>query len=595
MNIVMFPCKGLSRFVGSKALFLAGMVLSFLAGGIAHAHAHADDAAPRLRRPVALAVSRDGGRLFVANERSGSLSVVDTGTARVVAEHDVGRGLSDVAALPDGRHLLVVDRTGDALLLLEMVDNTIRPIARRSVDPDPVTVVVAPDGGSCVVASLWSRRLTFVELAGPLTVTGTLDLPFSPRRMVLVREGAKLVVADTFGGKLAVVDRERRALESVRTLPAHNIRGLALAPDGRTLVVAHQTLSRSARTDFEDIHWGRLLRSQLRSLRVEAVLAPGSDADLLRKGTVIDLGATGSGAADPSGLACGPTGVVAVALGGVDELAIGRGPVGYFQRFGVGAHPTALAFGPEGKVVYVADTFGDTVSVVDVASGRRVHVISLGRRPEPTLAERGERLFYDARLSHDNWMSCHTCHTDGHTNGLLGDTLGDGSYGAPKRIPSLLGARATGPWTWTGSIDRLEDQVRKSVAVTMWGPALSAEDLAALTAYVRTLERPRLTTPTDHGAASARGREVFRSKECAECHAPPEYTSSGRYDVGLVDESGQREFNPPSLRGVGRRESFLHDGRAATLEDVFLKHRHPLDTELTPGEVADLAAFLRSL
>ena len=52
--------------------------------------------------------------------------------------------------------------------------------------------------------------------------------------------------------------------------------------------------------------------------------------------------------------------------------------------------------------------------------------------PEPDAVARGERLFHDARLSHDGWMSCHSCHVDGHTNGLVADTLGDGSYGAPN-------------------------------------------------------------------------------------------------------------------------------------------------------------------
>ena len=44
-------------------------------------------------------------------------------------------------------------------------------------------------------------------------------------------------------------------------LPAHNIRGLAFAPDGQTLVVAHQVLNRTAQTSFDDVHWG-LLDSQ---------------------------------------------------------------------------------------------------------------------------------------------------------------------------------------------------------------------------------------------------------------------------------------------------------------------------------------------
>ena len=79
------------------------------------------------------------------------------------------------------------------------------------------------------------------------------------------------------------------------------------------------------------------------------------------------------------------------------------------------------------------------------------------------------------------------------------------------------------------------------------------------------------------------------------CHRPPEYTSPERYDVGLSDEVGNREFNPPSLRAVSRRETLLHDGRARSLEEVFQKERHPRGVELTSREIDDLAAFLRTL
>ena len=53
--------------------------------------------------------------------------------------------------------------------------------------------------------------------------------------------------------------------------------------------------------------------------------------------------------------------------------------------------------------------------------------------------------------------------------------------------------------------------------------------------------------------------------------------------------------NPPSLRGVGQRGPYFHDGRAATLEDVFGNFGHQLKGELTPKQQADLLAFLRSL
>jgi len=180
----------------------------------------------------------------------------------------------------------------------------------------------------------------------------------------------------------------------------------------------------------------------------------------------------------------------------------------------------------------------------------------------------------------------------------LSDTLGDGSYGAPKRVPSLLGVSVTGPWTWTGSIARLEDQVRKSIATTMHGPKPADSQVADLTAFLGSLAPPPPSVTGDgpvDSPAVVRGREVFQARKCASCHVPPEYTSPERYDVGLTDEVGNHEFNPPSLRGVSKRDTLLHDGRARSLDEVFRKEQHPRGLVRTPQEIADLVAFLKTL
>ena len=84
----------------------------------------------RLRQPVALAIVDGGRTLLAATRKSGSLSVIDTATRRVVAEHDLGAGLADLAVLPDGRHLLAVDRVRNELLLIEHHDRSSRLVDR---------------------------------------------------------------------------------------------------------------------------------------------------------------------------------------------------------------------------------------------------------------------------------------------------------------------------------------------------------------------------------------------------------------------------------------------------------------------------------
>ncbi len=121
--------------------------------------------ASRMRQPVALAVTDSGETLLVANRRSGSISVVDVLTRKLVAEHDLGRGLADLANLPGGRYLLAVDHVASQLLLVDSRDRMIRVVERINVSPDPVRLVVSADGSLGVVSSRWSRRLTFVGLA----------------------------------------------------------------------------------------------------------------------------------------------------------------------------------------------------------------------------------------------------------------------------------------------------------------------------------------------------------------------------------------------------------------------------------------------
>ena len=120
--------------------------------------------ASRMRQPVALAIVDGGKTLLVANRRAGSVSVVDVTKRKVLAEHDVGRGLSDLANLSGGRYLLAVDEVANQVLLIDSQDRQIRVLERINVSPDPVRLVVSTDGSFGVVSSRWSRRVTFIGL-----------------------------------------------------------------------------------------------------------------------------------------------------------------------------------------------------------------------------------------------------------------------------------------------------------------------------------------------------------------------------------------------------------------------------------------------
>jgi CxxC motif-containing protein (DUF1111 family) len=132
-------------------------------------------------------------------------------------------------------------------------------------------------------------------------------------------------------------------------------------------------------------------------------------------------------------------------------------------------------------------------------------------------------------------------------------------------------------------------------------------------------------------AAAYRGRTLFHSMGCAGCHIPtlvtgdsdiPElahqtihpYTDLLVHDMGdnLTDsrpdfEASGREWRTPALWGIGLAQviqdgaTFLHDGRARTLEEAILWHGGEAMAaqqafRMAPAQDRDaLIAFLKTL
>jgi cytochrome c peroxidase len=331
----------------------------------------------------------------------------------------------------------------------------------------------------------------------------------------------------------------------------------------------------------------------------------------------------GQAVGDPHGLAFDPSGrYLAVTAGGTHEMLIFEAALpwnggdpgdflddrltkndGKLRRLPLEGRPLSLAVLPGSHQAVVANYLRDALQIVDVFAGQVVRTIPLGGPEHPTLARQGEALFYDARRSHNQWFSCHTCHVDGHTCGLTFDTLNDDSYNNPKLTPSLHGVARTAPWTWHGWQKDLGAGVEKSFTQTMFGPEPSAREVRAVVAFLGTLEHPpnpHRVADNELSAAAKRGQALFTGvARCSRCHAPPEYTSATTYELNLEDDgSPYRRWNPPSLRGLWQRGPYLHDGRAATLHELLQDPHAPEKLgghALTPEQRRDLVAFLESL
>jgi YVTN family beta-propeller protein len=574
------------------------------------------------RSPIALALDSGGTRLLVANQAAGSVSWVDAVDGRVLRETKTGDRPSGVAISRDGKIGVVSHWYGYDLAVLDLEADRLAVVGRVEVGPEPRGVVIAGDGRTAYVAVGASNEVVRVDLAAR-QVTGRVEVGREPRGLAFTPDGARLVVGNARGKSISVVDLAKFAVERTLHMQADNLRQVAVSPDGKYAYVAAMN-NRGFAATRNNIDLGWVLGQ-----RIERTMLDGSEP-----AECVSLDPRGEAVGDVHGLAFADGGkTLAVACGGTHELLLLRDddkPLSWrngvgrdfietsllrdkkrFRRVPLGGRPTEIVVAPEGKTLYVANYLANAIQVVDAESAQLTRTIALGGPATPSLARRGEALFHDAGRSVNNWYSCNTCHSDGHTNGLDFDTLNDGwqdlsatHLRSRKKVPTLRRVASTGPWTWHGWQDSLDDAMVESFTKSMQGKRPTKDEVEALVAFLATLEFPRNPTLGPDGGpspAAKRGEVLFRSKKanCASCHSGPELTDGKIHDLGL-NERGDvyKGHNPPSLRGVYDKDPYLHDGRARTLRDALTGEHAPeaLGGEpISESELDDLIAYLKSL
>lgn len=450
-----------------------------------------------------------------------------------------------------------------------------------------------------------TQRDSWEELA-------STDLNMCGGELLLLPQHDAMMVADAFGRHYCIVDCSSGELIKHDQVYGHNIGNLVAvtSTSGQSedklfdmVVFPHQLLNEYVQAERGDITWGGMISNNLRWLRVDRLLKH-TGAEIFKQGRFYPVGTTGNGSGDPNCLRISSSGLMAITLGGTNRVAIGNDDDYYFQQLDVGLHPVDCQFSPDERKLIVVNQFSDSLSIIslDDLEHAPIEHVSLGELRAPTQLERGEQAFFDSRLSHDGWMSCHSCHSQGHTNGQLNDNMSDHSFGTPKRVLSLLGQAKTMPYSWGGGVSSLEVQVANSLTSTMASdfevPQETIEDIAA---YVRSLPPP----PSLHAARGGNhhvqdpkhpGRQLFRQLGCNECHRGRWLTQPASFDVGFEDQNGMRQFNPPSLRGVSQRQGALfHDARATSIRDVLETHQHQLPRQLDSQELQMLVEYLESL
>jgi DNA-binding beta-propeller fold protein YncE/cytochrome c5 len=558
----------------------------------------------------------DAKTVLVSDHTAGAAYFVDAAAGKVAREVKLNGQPAGIAGL------FVAEMEAGTVAELDPTGTVKR---RLNVGARPAGVARA--GQRLLVTDAGLNQVAFVDLATG-NVAGKVDVPGLPHAVVVTPDGklaaavSRLPVGDArsveHAAVLTLLDVEKAtAVATVKLLPGTgNVTGLAVSPDGKWLYLVH-TLARFT-----------LPTTQLERGWVNTNGLTIYDLTTRKLHATVLLDNLSQGAADPWGIAVAPDGATAwITLAGTHELVrvdltktqelVGklapekRGELSYdlaalyrtngIARLALPGHgPRGVAVSPDGATVAVALYFSGQLALVD-AKSNAVRPVSLGAQAAESPARKGERLFHDAKLAFQNWLSCATCHPDTRADGFNWDLLNDG-MGNPKNSRSMLWSDRTPPMMSLGVREDMEHAVAAGFKFILFRGAQSNE-IESVVAYLKSLA----PAPSPHlvagklSAKAEKGKAVFDKAGCAACHPGPLFTDLKTYDVGTTHELDRdaKGFDTPTLVELWRSAPYLHDGSAPTLRDVLKEHnpkdQHGSTSKLSADDLDALIEYLLSL
>ena len=546
-------------------------------------------------RPHSVVIDKEGQYAYVSNHWSGTISVVDLKAGSETGTLTVGHGPSGLDLTPDGRYLYVANSFNSDVSVVDL--GTGEEIRRLSAGNFPVGVKCSPDGKLVYVTSRRSNPVPFrTPPRTELTVIDTDTRRVAERKIL---ESAYIMENVTFtpSGDLALLTiiRPKNLVPSAQVEQGWMInQGFAVVETGPGGRVA-QLLLDEPNSFYADPY--------------DVVVSPDGRRAYVSHGgvdriSVVDLDAVRA-------LMAGATD---------DQLRAFANDMGLSSRFVISRirtqhNPRGLALSPDGSRLYCAERFSDAVAVIDTDIMERVAGLDLGGPKTVTMVRHGARLFYNSGGTFHGQYSCSTCHPDGHEDGLTWDLTGMGRD--LENTISLLDVNNTSPFKWNGKNVSIYMQcgMRFSRFVTRT-ESYNTRDLNALVGYIhrdlRNHPNPHQLPGGELTEAQQRGKEIFERthdnygreiperNRCVTCHPAPYFTDRTRADVGTIFETDNPiPFDTPKLNNIAFSAPYLHDGRAATLEEIWTVYgeddRHGVVNDMTKMQLNDLIEYLRSI
>ncbi|OED36933.1 hypothetical protein AB833_25250 [Chromatiales bacterium (ex Bugula neritina AB1)] len=607
----------------------------------------------------------DGDRVYVVNPDNDSVTVILAATGNVLAEIPVGDDPRSLAL--DSPGILCVVNKGEATVSrvdtnnLAVVGSLQLPRASR-----PHGMVFDASKQFAYIALEATGKVLKVNFATS-QIVGEVDVDSSPRELGLSADGSSLYAPRFIslpaasestrtpaasGGQVVVINPADMTINRTIDLPYNEpasdidteieargipnyLRSPAMSPSGFYAVIP---------TKVDNIYRGSMRDGNRR------------EHDMLVRGMLsrLDLNTNSEQTArrfhfdnlsHPVAVAFGPTGnyLFSAHEGSRTVKVIDFYSNSIVSSVEVGFAPQGLVVSPDGNRVYVHNYLSRSVSMIDASelmgtTGGNLNLIgtvsTVSDEALNATVLLGKRLFHDSkdtRLASQEYISCAACHDDAGHDGRVWD-FSDAGEGLRNTI-DLRGRAGTGQGNvhWSANFDEFHDfenDIREifdgtglltdtdftdsSAPLDSSTPkAGRSSDLDALAAYAATLttfhSSPFRNASGNLTSAGLRGKEIFRTADCALCHSGTAFTDSPSavgHNIGTVDgDTGGRlgqvlldgGHDTPTLRGLWHGAPYLHDGSALTVQQAVLAHTSGMNFDvqsLSSNELDDLASYL---
>lgn len=304
-----------------------------------------------------------GPRVYVTNEMSGDLSIIDAGTRRVIGRVALGKRPRGIVPSPDGR-LLYIALSGSAVAGPGVDESTLPPADK------------AADG--IAVFNVASGQVLRV-------LRGVSD----PETIAVSPDGARLYVASEDTGHMVAMDaRTGRVIGQVEI--GGEPEGGAVSPDGRLIVATSEEDSTAAVIDAADL---RLLRRvpvgerprNVMFLGQRAIVPGENDASVAAidpaAGRVLARVVIPGETVRPMGLAATPAAIFVTTGRGGELVRLNADDLQVTGRVGVGERPWGVAATPDGRFLFTANGPSNDVAMVNASTMQVVARFPVGERP----------------------------------------------------------------------------------------------------------------------------------------------------------------------------------------------------------------------